>query len=191
MTEIILQRRAMRRAIVRAVLIVATCAFASPFAVSAQATAKATPFVDRSHRPIVFAGGEKSRPLQEAATLGMLIPLPPSRLSSDINGSFHAYRGVIVEGAVGNEGLGVAAGWGRRLKEPRGFAWFGEDVMATMYRTKASRDGLTADTTYVGGEVGFTTLMMRVSLGAATRVSGPEWADRTIFTGGIGVSIGR
>jgi hypothetical protein len=188
--NILRQRRALRRAVVRSVILVALCAFAAPFAVAAQAKAPA-PSVDRTHRPIYFAGGEKSRPLGEAATIGLLIPLRPAGRSSDINGSFHSYQGLVVEGAAGAEGLGVAAGWGRRLKERRGFAWFGEDVMATAFRTKKSLDGLEANTTYVGGEVGLTTLLMRVSVGAATRVSGPEWADRTIFTGGVGISFGR
>jgi hypothetical protein len=180
----------MRCAVARAVVFVAIYAFAAPFAVSAQAKASA-PSIDRTHRPIYFAGGERSRPLGQAATIGLLIPMRPAGRSSDINGSYHSYQGLVVEGAVGAEGLGVAAGWGRRLKERKGFAWFGEDVMVTAFRTRKSLDGIEADTTYMGGEVGLTTLLMRVSVGAATRLSGPEWADRTIFTGGVGFSFGR
>jgi hypothetical protein len=34
-------------------------------------------------------------------------------------------------------------------------------------------------------------MLFRVSVGAATRVSGAQQADRTIFTWGIGFNIGR
>ena len=66
------QRRAMRRAVARAVIIVAVAVLASPFAVSAQATTQ-----DRATRPLFLAGVEKSRPLHEAASVGILFPVRP------------------------------------------------------------------------------------------------------------------
>ena len=181
-----LQRRAMRARVVRSVIVVAMCAFASPFAVSAQATTTTTP--ERASRPLLLAGAKKSGPLQKAATVGMLIPLRPLERSNDFGGGFRAYRGVLVEAAAGDEGFELAAGWARRLKSRGGPVLFGEDVMATAFRTKNE----TADTTYVGGEVGLTMLMLRVSVGAATRVSGAsDETDRTIVTWGVGFHIGR
>jgi len=185
MNETILrQRRALRRAVVRSVIVVATCAFASPFAVSAQATAAP----QSAGRPLLLAGAKKSGPLHEAATVGILIPLRPLERGSDFGSSFYGYRGVIVEATAGAEGFELAAGWGRRWKLPKGPALFGEDVMATAFQR---RSDTSPDATYVGGEVGLTMMTFRVQVGAATRVAGAEQADRTIFTWGIGFNIGK
>lgn len=190
MNEMILrQRRAMRRAVARAVIVVATCAFASPFAVSAQATT--TPKLVK--RPLFLVGGKTSRPLHEAATVGTLIALRPLEQGSDFASSLYAYRGVVLEAAVGAEGYGLAAGWGSRMKQPGGLTYFGHDIMATWHQTKPSSNCERTGATYVGGEVGFTLPyipLTRMSLGAARRVSGPKEVDRTIFTWGIGVSLG-
>jgi hypothetical protein len=181
------QRRATRRAVVRSVIIVATCAFASPFAVSAQATVQSNA-PERASRPLLLAGARKSGPLEGSATVGMLIPVRPLERSGDFGGKFLAYRGVLVEAAAGADGLELAAGWGRRLKLPKGPALFGEDILATAFQTRKSG----TEATYVGGEVGLTMLMMRMSVGAATRVSGPpDEPDRTIFTWGFGFNFGR
>lgn len=178
------QRRAMRRAVVRSAMIVAVCAFASPFAVSAQATT--TP--ERASRPLLLAGAKKSGPLHGAATVGLLIPVRPLERSDDFGGGFRAYRGVLVEAAAGADGFALAAGWARRLKTPKGPALFGEDVVATAFQI---RSDTAPDVTYVGGEVGMTMLTFRVSVGAATRVAGAPESDRTIFTWGVGFHIGR
>ena len=178
------QRRAMRRAVVRSVMIVAVSACGSPVAVSAQATT--TP--ERASRPLLLAGAKTSGPLGRAATVGLLIPLRPLERSGDFGGGFRAYRGVLVEASAGAGGFGLAAGWARRLKTPKGPSLFGEDVVATTFQR---RSDTVPDATYVGGEVGLTLLTFRVSVGAATRVSGPEEADGTIFTWGVGFHIGR
>ena len=93
-----------------------------------------------------------------------------------------------MEAAAGNSGFGIAAGWGRREQLRKGPALFGEDVLATMFQTRGTTG---PDVRYVGGEVGLTFLTFRASVGAATRVAGPQEADRTIFTWGIGFHIGR
>ena len=183
-------RRALRRAVVRAVMIVAVFALASPFAVSAQATTTPKP----ARRPLLLLGAETSRPLHEAATVGTLVALRPLEQGSDFASSLYVYRGVVLEGAVGAEGHGLAAGWGSRLKQPGGLVYLGHDILATWFRTNPSSTGAPSQATYVGGEVGFTLPyipMTRMSLGAARRVSGPQEADRTIFTWGIGVHIGK
>jgi len=186
MNETILhQRRALRRAVVRSVIVVAILAFASPFAVSAQATAKAP---EPAARPLLLAGAKKSGPLHAAATVGILIPLRPLKRGSDFGSDLFSYRGVIVEAAAGEEGFEVAAGWGRRWKGRKGPALFGDDVMATAFQRRSETS---PDAAYVGGEVGLTMMMFRVSVGAATRVSGSQEADRTIFTWGLGFNIGR
>jgi hypothetical protein len=178
------QRRAMRLAVVRSVMIVAVCAFASPFAASAQATTT----VERARRPLLLAGVKKSGPLHGAATVGLLVPLRPLERSDDFGGGFRAYRGVLVEAAAGADGFELAAGWARRLKTPRGPTLFGEDVTAKAFQR---RSDTTPDTTYVGGEVGLTMMTLRVSVGAATRVAGAPESDRTIVTWGVGFHIGR
>lgn len=178
------QRRAMRRAVVRSVLIVAACSWASPFAVSAQATT--TP--ERAGRPLFLAGAKKSGPLHGAATVGLLIPVRPLERSGDFGGGFRAYRGVLVEAAAGADGFELAAGWARRLKTQKGPALFGEDVVATAFQRRSDTG---PDASYVGGEVGLTMLALRVSVGAATRVAGAAESDRTIFTWGVGFHIGR
>jgi|SRR5688572_20213700 len=186
--DALVARRALRRAVARSVIVVAMCAFASPFAVSAQATT--TP----SRRPLLLFGGEISRPLHETATVGTLIPLRPLEPGTDGFGGSYAHRGLVLEAALGAEGYGLAAGWGRRIKEPRGFAFVGEDIMATWFRTRSSSHSKTGNATYVGAEVGFTAAflpMTRISLGAARRISGPEEVDRTIFTWGLGFHLGR
>jgi hypothetical protein len=183
------QRRAMRRAVVRGVLIVAVFALGSPFAVSAQATT--TP--PRATRPLLLAGAETSRPLHEAATVGTVIALRPLKRGSDFTSGLYAYRGVVLEAAVGVEGYGLAAGWGQRMKAPGGPVFYGTDIMATWFRTQKWAAAERVSATYVGAEVGvplFIVPMTRLSLGAARRVSGPETVDRTIFTWGIGVLVG-
>jgi hypothetical protein len=182
------QRRALRRAVARAVVTVAICALASPFAVSAQATVVQEP----ARRPLLLVGAKTSRPLHEAATVGTLIPLRPFERGSDFASSLYAYRGVVLEAAVGAEGQGLAAGWGTRMKLPGGLAYFGHDIMATWFRTRPC-SGERTHATYAGGEVGFTLPYLpltRLSLGAARRIEGPREIDRTIFTWGIGVSLG-
>jgi hypothetical protein len=183
------QRRAMRRAVVRGVLIVAVFALGSPFAVSAQATT--TP--PRATRPLLLAGAETSRPLHEAATVGTVIALRPLKRGSDFTSGLYSYRGVVLEAAVGVEGYGLAAGWGQRMKAPGGPVFYGTDIMATWFRTQKWAAAERVSATYMGAEVGvplFIVPMTRLSLGAARRVSGPETVDRTIFTWGIGVLVG-
>ena len=182
------QRRAMRRAVVRGVLIVAVFALASPFAVSAQATT--TP--PRATRPLLLVGAETSRPLHEAATVGTVIALQPLKRGSDWTSGMYAYRGVVLEAAMGVEGYGLAAGWGQRMKAPGGPVFYATDIMATWFRTRKWAASERVNATYVGAEVGFplSIPMTRLSLGAARRVSGPETVDRTIFTWGIGVLVG-
>ena len=182
------QRRAMRCAVARGVLIVAVFALASPFAVSAQATT--TP--PRATRPLLLVGGETSRPLHEAATIGTVIALRPLERGSDFTSGMYAYRGVVLEAAVGVEGYGLAAGWGQRMKMPGGAVYYGTDIMATWFRTQKWAASERVNATYLGGEVGFPLLIpfTRLSLGAARRVSGPETVDRTIVTWGIGILVG-
>jgi hypothetical protein len=183
------QRRDMRRAVARGVLIVAVFALASPFAVSAQATT--TP--PRATRPLLLVGGETSRPLHEAASIGTVIALRPLERGSDWTSGMYAYRGVVLEAAVGVEGYGFAAGWGQRMKAPGGPVFYGTDIMATWFRTQKWAGAERVSATYAGAEVGvplFVVPMTRLSLGAARRVAGPATVDRTIFTWGIGVLVG-
>ena len=138
-------------------------------------------------RPVLLAGARKSGPLGGSATVGILFPLKPVKQGTDHGSSFWAHRGVLIEAAAGDDGFELAAGWGQRWKLRRGPALYGQDILATAFRTQTA----TGNATYVGGEAGLTMLTLRMSVGAATRVDGPAGADRTIFTWGIGFHIGR
>jgi hypothetical protein len=170
-------------------------ALAIPAGVSAQQPAGPgaiqAPVPERATRPLFLTGVKKSGPLNGAGMVGLLIPLKPLGRSGDLGGQLRAYRGVILEAGAGSDGFEAGVGWARRLKEPRRFAIFGEDVMAKAFRKRSATEGAGTDATYVGGEVGLTLLTLRVGVGAATRVEGPESSDRTIFTWGVGFHIGR
>src|SRR5262245_12580 len=177
----------MRNLVFRAAIVAGLCA-TLPIAVSAQTTSAS----ERADRPLFLVGLKKSLPLHEAASIGTLIPLRPIELSNDFGTTERTYRGAIVEASAGFEGFGLAAGWGSRMQDSVGFTYFDADLMATWFRTRGHDKRPPA--TYVGAEVGFMTMLMpiaRFSFGVARRVSGAETADRTIFTGAVGISIGR
>ena len=169
-------------------LAIAGCALAAPLSAVAQQKAPEPPTM----RPLLLMGVKASRPLHGMGTLGTLIPLKPLERTGEFDShDDFVYRGLIVEAGGGDEGYELAVGWGRRVKDRTHPAVFGQDVLATAFRTRRpSRDALT-DTTYVGGEVGFTVFTARLSVGAATRVSGDEGSDRVIFTWGFGFHLGR
>lgn len=169
--------RTRRLSLVIALLMSAPCSH-----VSAQEPAEDT-------RPLFLAGFMKSRPLHAGASIGALVPVRPVEVSDDFGRPMRTYRGVIAEAAAGIEGYRLAAGWGYRARESGDPAAFGDDIMATWFRTRGSSHGTTMNATYAGVEVGHNSWFMpmaRFSVGVARRVSGPEEFDRTIFTGSIG-----
>ena len=90
--------------------------------------------------------------------------------------------GIIVGGSVGAGGMQV---WG-------GKAALGNvgntDVRAVVTRTWNNPRGASANSTYVGGEVGWG-LGVRVSVGYANRIRGPSTDDGRIITAGVGLEI--
>lgn len=90
--------------------------------------------------------------------------------------------GIIVGGSVGAGGMQV---WG-------GKALLGDvgniDFRAVVARTWDNPRGASANSTYVGGEVGWG-LGARFSLGYAKRISGPSTDDGHIITWGVGLEI--
>jgi hypothetical protein len=170
--------------------VVIACAIGSPAIASAQQKPK--PPEPPTMRPLLLMGVKASRPLHGMGTLGTLIPLRPLERTGELNShDDFVFRGLLVEAGGSEDGYELAVGWGRRVKDRMHPAVFGQDLRATAFRTrKPPKDALT-NVTYVGGEVGFTALTARLSVGAATRVSGDEAADPLIFTWGIGVHLGR
>ena len=168
--------------------LVAICALGSPVAAVAQQKAPEPPMT----RPLLLMGIKASRPFHGMGTLGTLIPLRPLEQTGELNSNDDfVYRGLIVEAGGGDEGYELAVGWGRRVKDAKHPALFGQDVRATAFRTRQPPKNALTNVTYGGGEVGVTALTARLSVGAATRVSGDEGADRFIFTWGIGFHLGR
>lgn len=55
-------------------------------------------------------------------------------------------------------------------------------------RTWNNPRGASANSTYLGGEVGWG-LLLRFSVGFATRIAGPATDDDTIITWGVGLEI--
>jgi hypothetical protein len=98
--------------------------------------------------------------------------------------SFEGGRSIIVGGSVGQGGMQVHGGmqvWGG-LAQPVG------DFRAVVTRTWNSPRGASANSTYVGGEVGFG-LVARLSVGYAKRISGPSAGDDHVLTWGVGLQI--
>ncbi len=169
-----------RRGVVPAVTHVVFCTLALPSAALPQ--------------PLLLVGVKATRPLHEAVNVGALIPLRPVEQSDDFGRLQRTYRGLIVEASAGSEGYGLGAGWGHGTQEPGVDGFFGADIKTTLFRTRWSLRGEARDATYVGAEVGVTTMLLpiaRISVGAAKRVSGVKEADRTIFTWSIGFNIVR
>jgi len=90
--------------------------------------------------------------------------------------------GPIVGGSVGRGGMQV---WG-------GFAVLsnvgGGDFRAVVTRTWDNPRGASANSTYLGGEIGFGTIG-RLSVGYAKRISGPSTSHDHVVTWGIGLEI--
>jgi len=169
--------------------VVIACAIGSPTIAAAQQKPKPEP---PTMRPLLLMGIKASRPFHGTGTLGTLIPLKPLEHTSELNsGDDFVYRGLIAEVGGSDDGYELAVGWGRRVKDRKHPSLFGQDVRATAFRTRKPPKDALRNATYVGGEVGFTALTARLSVGAATRVSGDEASDRVIFTWGIGFHLGR
>ena len=90
--------------------------------------------------------------------------------------------GVIVGGNVGRGGM--QAWLGKALIGNVG----GGDVRAVVFRTWENPRDASANSTYVGGEVGWG-LLVRLSVGFAKRIAGPATDHDRIITWGVGIEI--
>jgi hypothetical protein len=91
----------------------------------------------------------------------------------------------IVGGSAGQGGMQVHGGMqigGGQPAQPVG------DVRAVITRTWNSPSGASANSTYVGAEVG-VGLIVRFSVGYAKRISGPSRGDDRILTWGAGLQL--
>jgi len=74
--------------------------------------------------------------------------------------------GLIAEGGAGQGGYRASFGYQSFLE------YLGLDFRGVFHRTWSSPRGASADSAYVGGEVGLTILYVRLSLGVAHRIFG-------------------
>jgi hypothetical protein len=94
-----------------------------------------------------------------------------------------AAGGVIVGGSVG--ACGLKAWGGLQALDP-----LGGDVRFVVTRTW-DQPGTSAEATYIGGEVGWGGLGLRLSAGYGQRVAGPSTTPGHIVTWGVGLAIPR
>ena len=191
MTETILhRRRAMRRAVARSVIVVALCAFAAPFAVSAQATASSPAQSKVKTPPFLFAAhAQYGAPLDAAVGGTFLIPTKPWRCEDGLCGA----PGVEFQALAGLGGWRVASGVGAAALP----FWF--DALVTATWTGARPHGGSPESTYLGGEGSFsfpvalldkTFVSVRSSIGFASRVQGTgESSDRWMKTWSVGATF--
>jgi hypothetical protein len=90
--------------------------------------------------------------------------------------------GTIIGGSVGKNGMQV---WGGR--KLLGFG--GADFRAVLTRTWDKPSGASANSSYVGGEVGFGGLVGRLSVGYAKRIAGSSTGAGHVVTWGIGMEV--
>jgi hypothetical protein len=189
-SQLTTERRALRRAVARAVLGVATVAFASPFAVSAQATAKAATqskkeFPSYLLVPLVNYGA----PLEAAAGASLLIPTKPWHCEDGICGA----PGIEVQALAGLGGWRIAGGPAAVVPG------FGLDLLATVTRTRSAPRRASPDSTYVGAEASFafpvsmvrkSVVSLRPSFGFGTRVQGTgNDSNHTTYMWSIGAAF--
>jgi len=180
----------MRRAVIRAVIVVAMCAFAAPFAVLAQATANASAQSKVKTPPFLFAAqAQYGAPLDAAVGGTVLIPTKAWRCEDGLCGA----PGVEFQALAGLGGWRVASGVG--LAAPP----FWSDALVTATRTGSRPHGGSPESTYLGGEGSFsfpvalldkTYVSVRSSIGFAARVQGTgESSDRWMKTWSIGATV--
>jgi hypothetical protein len=188
--NILRQRRALRRAIARSVVVVAMCAFTSPFAVSAQATAKPATQSKMKSPPFLFAAQAQYGALLDGAFGGsLLIPTKPWRCEDGLCGA----DGVEFQALAGVGGWRVAGGVGLAALP------FWADALVTATRTASSPHGGSPESTYLGGEGSFsfpvalfdkTFVGVRSSIGFAARVQGKgESSNRVMKTWSVGATV--
>jgi hypothetical protein len=166
------------------------CAFASPFAVSAQATAKVAPQSKRDFPSFLFVPQvHVGAPLEAAAGAALLVPTKPWHCEDGICGG----PGIEVQAMAGSGGWRVAGG-----ATALGFP-FWTDALVTLTRTGTTPRRASPESTYLGAEggvafpvsvIGQSFVTVRPSVGFARRLDGvgPE-SERTTFTWNVGVCL--
>lgn len=190
MSEILIQRRAMRRAVARSVIVVAWCAFAAPFGVAAQATAK-TPAQSKPEYAsfLLLPQVQFGSPLRTAAGGLLFIPTKPWRCGDGLCGA----PGIEMQALAGVGGWRVAGGVGEAIPP----LWF--DVLGTVTRTRSTPRRASPDSTYLGAEASFsvpvfgrqrTFVSVRPAVGFGTRVGGTDsFGERTTYMWNVGATV--
>jgi hypothetical protein len=126
------------------------------------------------HGLLLLPNAQYGTPLKTSVGLGLFF---------ETSDDGQLLSGAIVEGAAGQGGIRGAFGLQRFLE------YIGLDVRAVVHRTWSSPRGASADSTYLGGEMGLTIAYVRLSLGFARRVAGPSGEKATIKTWTAGMQI--
>lgn len=134
----------------------------------------------RAKRPLLVAGGGVEVPLGESGRAGFLIPLSDLEYG-DPGCSVPAYRGLLVEAALGVGGRRVSAGFARLVKQNGQPSLFGQDVVVSLVRTGESPRRAAAHSTYVSAEAGLTIIGVRFGVGMARRLTSAESATTILI----------
>lgn len=150
-------------------------AIAALLSAGAAEARQAPPPTIATRERIVFASAQYGAPLRTSASLALFVANPnPTR--------HPRMDGWIVEGGAGQGGVRVSVGTAGFLE------YFGIDLRGVVSRTFARPRAADARSTYAGAEAGMTIAYVRLSIGAAHRVSG-SGAKPTILTWGAAVQI--
>ena len=149
-----------------------------------------TDAAERASRPLFLVGARFDAPARAVVSGGLLFQVGKLTTGSDFGDSVVAHRGLEVEASAGLGAWRLAAGYARRVKSRNGPVLFGEDLLASVTRTRDEPRGATPDSTYVGVEAGLTLIAIRFSAGVAHRVSGPSGPHRTMFIWSVGLRTG-
>jgi hypothetical protein len=126
------------------------------------------PEPNRDTAPLYFVSGQYGQPLRLAGSFAVLLPLGREQ--------YPIRQGVLLDGGAGQGGARAAAGVGRFLE------YAGLDGRVVLSRTWGSPLSASNHSTYGGVEGGLTVWYVRVSAGAARRISGPPAGSATMLT---------
>jgi hypothetical protein len=140
------------------------------------ATARAQASIPNPTAPLLFPAVQFGAPARVTGGLGVLIPFGDNRSAA-------RGQGLMVEGSAGQSGMRGSIG-------PLFFhEYFGLDARAVVQRTWGDPLNASTDSTYLGVEGGMSIAYVRVSIGVAQRLAGPEGPHATILTWSAGVQV--
>ena len=138
----------------------------------------------KGHRPLFSAGALYDSRTRGTVEAGVLIPFSVG--FADQDAVLGEAVGLSVTAGLGPGGRRYAIGPAAQINDGGShFLFGGMDALATFVHTTHAPRAARPDTKYVGGEVGFTVMYVRVAIGFAHAVSGPD-PHRTGVTWNVG-----